>query len=185
MARRQQRSRPFKKALKAQSVEARAAGLRKSTLGRACAYALGQWSQLEVLLSYPRAEPHKNRADNGLRPVVLGRGNFVYIRSDWAGQKVAAIWSVQGTSRPLGEYPRANFGSVLPRLAEWPIHRVMKPGPRLEWVLEGRPASVRATPRGCATGSEGSADSAAMTDTNISITVAAIRLLRIGPARQY
>ena len=88
-------------AFKDQLVTTRTASLPKSVLGRACAYALGQWTRLEVFLRDGRIEVDNNWAENGLRPVVLGRKNFLHIGSEWAGPRLAAIWSVYGTCQRL------------------------------------------------------------------------------------
>jgi transposase len=129
---RQARSRPLMDALKEQLVRTRAASLPKSVLGRACAYALGQWTRLEVFLDDGRVEADNNWAENALRPVVLGRKNFLHVGSEWAGPRLAAIWSVYGTCQRLGKNPRAYLRSILPRLADWPIKRVDELSP-LVW----------------------------------------------------
>ena len=121
---RQARSQPLMAALKERLVATRQASLPKSVLGRACAYALGQWTRLEVFLKDGRIEVDNNWAENGLRPVVLGRKNFLHVGSEWAGPRLAAIWSVYGTCQRLGKNPRAYLRSILPRLADWPANRV-------------------------------------------------------------
>jgi transposase len=132
LALRAERSRPLMDRLREQLVAARAAVLPKSVLGRACAYALGQWTRLEVFLKRGEVEVDNNWAENGLRPVVIGRKNFLHIGSEWAGPKLAAIWSVYGTCQRLDINPRAYLRSILPRLAEWPINRVAELSP-LVW----------------------------------------------------
>jgi transposase len=132
LALRQERSRPLMDRLRDQLVSARAAALPKSVLGRGCAYALGQWARLEVFLKRGEIEVDNNWAENALRPVVLGRKNFLHIGSEWAGPRLAAIWSVYGTCQRLGINPRAYLRSILPRLAEWPIKRVAELSP-LVW----------------------------------------------------
>lgn len=129
---RQERSRSAMNALKDQLIQVRAANLPKSVLGRACAYALGQWTRLETFLEDGQVEVDNNWAENALRPVVLGRKNFLHIGSEWAGPKLAAIWSVYGTCQRLGKNPRAYLRSVLPRLADWPSNRVDELSP-LVW----------------------------------------------------
>jgi transposase len=124
LALRQARSQTLMAALKEQLVATRTASLPKSVLGRACAYALGQWTRLETFLSDGRVEVDNNWAENGIRPVVLGRKNFLHVGSEWAGPRLAAIWSVYGTCLRLGKNPRAYLRSVLPRLADWPANRV-------------------------------------------------------------
>lgn len=132
LALRQARSRPVMAELKERLVSTRAASLPKSVLGRACAYALGQWTRLEVFLENGGVEVDNNWAENALRPVVLGRKNFLHIGSEWAGPRLAAIWSVYGTCQRIGKNPRAYLRSVLPRLADWPAHRVDELSP-LVW----------------------------------------------------
>jgi len=132
LALRQDRSRPLMDRLREQLVSARATVLPKSVLGRACTYALGQWTRLEVFLKRGDIEVDNNWAENALRPVVLGRKNFLHIGSQWAGPRLAAIWSVYGTCQRLGIDPRAYLRSVLPRLADWPINRVAELSP-LVW----------------------------------------------------
>ncbi len=132
LALRQARSRSLMDDLKARVVEIQSQALPKSVLGRACAYTLKQWPRLEVFLNDGRIEADNNWAENGLRPVVLGRKNFLHIGSEWAGPKLAAIWSVYGTCQRLGKSPRAYLRSVLPRLADWPANRVDELSP-LVW----------------------------------------------------
>ncbi len=129
---RQARSRSLMAELKEGLVAARVGSLPKSMLGRACGYALGQWTRLEVFLENGRIEVDNNWAENALRPVVLGRKNFLHIGSEWAGPRLAAIWSVFGTCQRLGKSPRAYLRSVLPRLANWPANRVDELSP-LVW----------------------------------------------------
>lgn len=129
---RQARSRSVMAELKEKLVATRTASLPKSVLGRACAYALGQWTRLEVFLENGRVEVDNNWAENALRPVVLGRKNFLHIGSEWAGPRLAAIWSVYGTCQRLGQNPRAYLLSVLPRLADWPANRIDELSP-LVW----------------------------------------------------
>lgn len=132
LALRQERTRPLMERLREQLVMARAAVLPKSVFGRACAYALGQWTRLEVFVNHGEVEADNNWAENALRPVVIGRKNFLHIGSEWAGPKLAAIWSVYGTCQRLGHSPRAYLRSILPRLADWPMSRVGELSP-LVW----------------------------------------------------
>ena len=132
LALRRQRSRPLMEAFKKQLVEVRAGSLPKSVLGRACAYALGQWTRLEVFLENGQIEADNNWAENALRPIVLGRKNFLHVGSEWAGPRLAAIWSVYGTCLRLGKNPKAYLRSILPKLADWPANRVDELSP-LVW----------------------------------------------------
>ena len=56
-----------------------------------------------------------------MRPVVLGRKNWLHIGSPQAGPKVAAILSIVETCRRLQVPVRDYFSSILPGLADLPI----------------------------------------------------------------
>jgi hypothetical protein len=98
----------------------RASTLPRSARGKACDYALGRWDQLRRFLDYGQLELSNNLAENAIRPIAVGRKNWLHVGSERAGPRVAAILSVVQTCRrhqiPIREY----LGSVLPGLAESP-----------------------------------------------------------------
>jgi len=59
-----------------------------------------------------------------MRPLALGRRNWIHIGSEQAGPRVAAIASVVETCRRLKIPIRDYLGSVLPGLADFPINRI-------------------------------------------------------------
>jgi transposase len=59
-----------------------------------------------------------------MRPVALGRKNWIHVGSENAGPKVAAILSVVETCRRLSLPVRDYLASVLPGLGNLPIQRV-------------------------------------------------------------
>jgi transposase len=59
-----------------------------------------------------------------MRPVALGRKNWIHVGSEQAGPRVAAILSVVETCRRLKIPLRHYLGSVLPGLANFPISRI-------------------------------------------------------------
>jgi transposase len=68
--------------------------LPSSALSKACKYAFTLWKKLTCFLEYPELELSTNLAENSMRPVALGRKNWIHIGSPQAGPKVAAILSV-------------------------------------------------------------------------------------------
>jgi transposase len=82
--------------------------LPKSVLAKACNYTLTLWTRLSRFLEYPQLELSNNLAENSMRPVALGRRNWIHIGSEEAGPRVAAIVSVVETCRrlkvPIREY---------------------------------------------------------------------------------
>lgn len=68
-----------------------------------------------------------------MRPVALGRKNWLHIGSPQAGPKVAAILSVAESSRRLRVPVRDCFSTILPGLGNLPIQRVSGLTPAV-WV---------------------------------------------------
>ena len=124
LALRQARSAPVMAALKERVVAIRQQIPPGNTLAKACDYALGQWSRLEEYLRDGRLEIDNNWCEGGIRPLALGRKNWLHIGSEQAGPKVAAITSIVETCRRLDINLRQYLRDVLPKLGEWPINRV-------------------------------------------------------------
>ena len=75
-------------------------------------------------LEYPELELSTNLAENSMRPVALGRKNWLHIGSPQAGPKVAAILSVVESCRRLRISARDYLAAILPGLADLPIQRL-------------------------------------------------------------
>ena len=90
--------------------------LPKSALGQAAAYTLNMWAKLRRCLDYPEVELSNNLAENSMRPVALGRKNWLHVGSAQAGPKVAAILSVVESCRRLGVPVKKYLAAVLPGL---------------------------------------------------------------------
>ncbi len=121
---RQAKSVPLMAALKTRLVEIRQQIPPGGKLAQACDYALGQWSRLEEYLRDGILEADNNWCEGSIRPLALGRRNWLHIGSPEAGPKIAAIASIVETCRRLDIHLRAYLGDVLPKLGDWPINRV-------------------------------------------------------------
>jgi transposase len=88
--------------------------LPKSALGQAAAYTLNQWTKLRRCFDYAEVELSNNLAENSMRPVALGRKNWLHVGSAQAGPKVAAIISVVESCRRLGAPVKDYLMDVLP-----------------------------------------------------------------------
>lgn len=124
LALRQQKSRPLMAALKERVVAVRQQATPGGTLAKACDYTINQWSRLNVFLQDGRLEADNNWCEGGLRPLVLGRKNWLHLGSEQAGPKVAAIASIVETCRRLDINLRQYLNDVLPKLGDWPINRI-------------------------------------------------------------
>ena len=85
---------------------------------------MGQWSRLEEFLKDGVLEIDNNWCEGAIRPLALGRKNWLHIGSEQAGPKVAAIASIVETCRRLDINLRKYLKDVLPKLGDWPAKRV-------------------------------------------------------------
>ena len=115
-----ERSGPVLEAMKKETETAQAAVLPASALGKAVSYTLSLWDKLTRFLQHPELELSNNSAENSMRPVVLGRKNWIHVGGEQAGPKVAAILSVVETCRRLKLPVREYLACVLPGLGEAP-----------------------------------------------------------------
>jgi len=90
--------------------------LLKSALGQAAAYTLNMWPKLRRCFDYAEVELSNNLAENSMRPIALGRKNWLHVGSAKAGPKVAAILSVVESCRRLGVPVKEYLAAVLPGL---------------------------------------------------------------------
>jgi transposase len=90
--------------------------LPKSVLGQAVAYTLNMWAKLRRCFDYAEVELSNNLAENSMRPIAVGRKNWLHVGSAQAGPKVAAILSVVESCRRLGVPVKKYLSAVLPGL---------------------------------------------------------------------
>ena len=91
--------------------------LPKSALGQAVTYTLNMWQKLRRCFDYAEVELSNNLAENSMRPVALGRKNWLHVGSAQAGPKVAAILSVVESCRRLGVPIKKYLAAILPGLS--------------------------------------------------------------------
>jgi transposase len=116
-AMRQDRAPRILEQLRADLLALQKKALPKSTAGQAAHYTLSLWSKLTLFLKYPELELSTNLAENSMRPIAIGRKNWLHLGSKEAGPKIAAIFSVVESCRRLGVPIRKYLGHVLPGLA--------------------------------------------------------------------
>src|SRR6185436_4065263 len=92
--------------------------LPKSALGRAVGYTLNMWPKLRRVFDHAEVELSNNLAENSMRPVALGRKNWLHVGSAKAGPKVAAILSVVESCRRLGLPVKDYLMAVLPGMSQ-------------------------------------------------------------------
>jgi hypothetical protein len=125
------------KKIKEQIEAASLQALPASKLGKATAYALGLWPRLIRFLDYPELELSNNLAENSMRPVAVGRKNWIHIGSPQAGPRVAAILSIIETCRRLSLTVREYLAAILPGLADISVHKLPELTPAA-WAVSHR-----------------------------------------------
>ena len=89
-----------------------------------------RWTALTRYRDDGRIEIDNNSAERSIRPVVLGRRNYLFAGSDTGGECAACIYSLIGTALLNERDPYLYLRHVLERIADHPIHRV---GELLPW----------------------------------------------------
>jgi hypothetical protein len=100
--------------------------LPQSLAGKAINYTLKRWTELTRFLDHPVIELSTNWAENSMRPIAIGRRNWLHVGSKEAGPKIAAIFSVVESCRKLGVPIRKYLAHVLPGLADRSIQQLAK-----------------------------------------------------------
>lgn len=96
----------------------------KSETAAAIHYALALWDALARYLDDGRIELDNMIAERALRPVAIGRRNYLFAGSDAGGRRAAILYSLIGSARLNGLDPEAYLRYVLARLGEYPIKRI-------------------------------------------------------------
>ena len=113
---RQQHAKPRLDALKDWLNGLRAKVLGASGTRTAIDYTLKRWAALTRYLDDGRYPIDNNPIENAIRPVALGRKNWLFAGSESAGRRAAAIMSLLATAKANGQDPHAWLTDVLTRL---------------------------------------------------------------------
>lgn len=119
--------------IRSKVMEIRGRVLPAGAVSKACNYLLNQWHKLTPFCEHGLVEIDNNWCENAIRPIALGRKNWLHIGSERAGPRIAAILSVIETCKRLGVSPREYLLDVLPKLPEWPITKVAELTPS-KWL---------------------------------------------------
>jgi transposase len=119
-----ERARPLVEIICGEVEAARDACLPSSALGKAANYTLSQWKKLTRFLEHAELELSNNLAENSMRPVALGRKNWIHVGSQKAGPKVAAILSIVESCHRMKIPIRDYLAAVLPGIADVSIQRL-------------------------------------------------------------
>ena len=95
-----------------------------SANAKAIDYSLKRW---EALIRYADSGDlpiDNNPVENAIRPIAIGKKNWLFAGSERAGKRAAAIQSLIGTARLNGLDPAAWLRETLEKLPVWPHSRI-------------------------------------------------------------
>lgn len=124
LAVRRQEAVPQLAELKAFLEHARARISGKSGLAEAIRYALSRWQALLRYTTDGRLEMTNNAAERAIRPLALGRKNWLFAGADSGGHRAARMYTIIQTARLNGLDPEAYLRDVIGRIADHPINRI-------------------------------------------------------------
>jgi len=96
----------------------------KSAIGKALSYSLSRWDKLMLYASDGRLEIDNNLVENSIRPIAIGRKNYLFAGSHEAAQRAAMIYSLLGTCKLKGVEPFAYLKNVFEVLPDWKANRL-------------------------------------------------------------
>ena len=91
-----------------------------SAIAKAIRYSLSNWTALTRLLEDAQLPMDNNAVENLIRPLAVGRKNWLFMGSEKAGQRAAAVMSLIQSAKLNGHDPHAYLKDVLDRL---PTHK--------------------------------------------------------------
>jgi len=100
--------------------------LPKSLLGKAMTYARNQSEALKRYVNDLRFKPDNNVAENAVRPLCVGRNNYLFMGSEGGGRTAAIFYSFIGSCRALGINPYEYLKDVLTKINSHPHARLLE-----------------------------------------------------------
>lgn len=95
-----------------------------SAVAKALDYSLKRWPALVRYASTGHRPIDNNPVENCIRPIALGKKNWLFAGSERAGQRAAAIQTLLGTAKLNGLNPAEWLQDTLEKLPVWPNSRI-------------------------------------------------------------
>ena len=92
--------------------------LPKSPLGQAATYTLNQWDALCRYLDDGELTIDNNRAERAMRPLAIGRKNWLFVGSPLAGERAAILFTLVASCKDNLVEPWAYLRDVFTRLPQ-------------------------------------------------------------------
>ena len=109
--------------------------LPKSPIGKALAYSLKHWDKLSTYVTDGRLHIDNNAVENSIRPVAVGRKNYLFSGSHEAAKRSAMLYSLLGTCKLHHINPATWLPDVLSRISAHPKKDIVQLLPH-NWILQ-------------------------------------------------
>jgi transposase len=96
----------------------------QSLMGKAIAYTLCRWEKLLVYQQDVRLQIDNNLVENAIRPLALGRKNYMFSGSHEGARRAAMIYSFMGSCKMHQINSQAWLTDVLERIASHPVNKL-------------------------------------------------------------
>ena len=123
---RQQQSRSIVDKLKSWLADNRTKVPEGSATAKAIDYSLRRWQALTVFVDDAQVPIDNNWVENQMRPIALGRKNWLFAGSLRAGQRAAAVMNLIQSAKLNGHDPHAYLKDVMDKLPTWPNSRILE-----------------------------------------------------------
>jgi len=121
---RQEKAKPLLEELHTWLLETLAKTAPGGASAKALGYALKRWPALIRYADTGHLPIDNNACENAIRPIALGRKNYLFVGTERAGQRAAAIQSLLGTAKLNGLDPSAWLKDTLEKLPTWPNSKI-------------------------------------------------------------
>jgi transposase len=110
--------------------------LPSSKIGKAIAYALHRWDNMKPYLENGALEIDNNLVENSIRPVAIGRKNYLFAGSHEAAQRTAMIYTFVAACKQHNINPEVWLNDVLNRIYKHPVNKLHELLPQY-WTPKG------------------------------------------------
>jgi transposase len=95
-----------------------------SAIGKAISYALPRWEKLMLYATEGKLEIDNNLVENSIRPIAVGRKNYLFAGSHDSAQNAAMFYSLLGTCKLKGIEPFQWLKNIFEALPDWKANRL-------------------------------------------------------------
>jgi len=96
----------------------------KSVIGKAIDYTLSRIDALKVYTTDAKLQIDNNLVENSIRPIAIGRKNYLFAGSHEAAENAAIFYSLFATCKAQGINPYTWLAETLKKIATHPINRI-------------------------------------------------------------